>query len=606
MNENAIVFLGCVFGLLCAASLTGSHRIASDLASYPLPSIVAILAIVLLGLNYQFSLSKDSSFAAALGLALLPLTFLLIRALGRWGWRVHMVLSLLVLVFAVISLWHLVLHAQRPTLPLMDPNNYASLLYLALLPWMYVYLKRFWEGGRFAVTHHIAAHFGMFLLLATLFATQSRTSAVIVCVALALLLFVGVTGKRKLWPVFTIIVLALIAYPTVAGFLQTTSTFAVDDLGRGYDVRAALNSAALNIFFEYPLTGAGIYVFSLLYRLGRDPSDQITTGVWVHNDYLQLLAEGGPILLAVLLCLVISTGWLFYRGLRRKELPGSEFGVLMALGAVLAHAFVNFVLFVPVLAGFIGLSAALVPWQRAHSGWQHLQKRLQVLVRMLLAWGWVCFAYLMLDTFSAGVYQRQAGIPFTSPVYTDPVRLLAYSRIAQQLNGNRGIPVFAEAILHERRLTRAPDSEFLLDLTLYSYRRAMEVDPWNPEVLVRTYEFIQAHPQVRDKLSKREQPIKLLLRALALDPVFLRAHASVVQYYEQVGKPELAYAVIREHLSPWLVWLTYLDAVSAFEYLEYLQTWAVRLGDTAYEKELNDVAEEMARIKSTERQMWFQ
>ncbi|MCH8140187.1 MAG: hypothetical protein IH908_01185 [Proteobacteria bacterium] len=57
---------------------------------------------------------------------------------------------------------------------------------------------------------------------------------------------------------------------------------------------------------------------------------------------------------------------------------------------------------------------------------------------------------------------------------------------------------------------------------------------------------------------------------------------------------------------PWLVWLTYLDAVSAFEYLEYLQTWAVRLGDTAYEKELNDVAEEMARIKSTERQMWFQ
>ncbi|MFB3107697.1 MAG: hypothetical protein ACE1ZA_22605, partial [Pseudomonadales bacterium] len=75
MNENAIVFLGCVFGLLCAATLTGSRRIAGDLANYPLPSIVAVLAIVLLGFNYQFSLSKDSSFAAALGLALLPLTF---------------------------------------------------------------------------------------------------------------------------------------------------------------------------------------------------------------------------------------------------------------------------------------------------------------------------------------------------------------------------------------------------------------------------------------------------------------------------------------------------------------------------------------------------
>ena len=600
MNENAVVFLSCVFGLLCAASLTGSHRFAGDLTSYPLPSIVAIVAIVLLGLNYQFSLSKDSSFAAALGLALLPLTFLLIRALGRWGWHLHRVLSILVLLIAVISLWNLVLNAKLPTLVLVDPNNYASLLYLALLPWMYIYLKRFWEGGRFAITHHIAVHLGFFVLLATLFATQSRTGLVIVGVALVLLLFVGVTRKQKLWPVCTIIAMALIAYPTVALFLQTTSTFAVDDLGRGYDVRAALNSAALNIFFDYPITGAGIYVFSLLYRFGRDPSDQLTAGIWVHNDYLQLLAEGGLILLAVLLCFVASTGWLFYRAIRKQELPGSEFGVLMALGAVWAHAFVNFVLFVPVLACFIGLSAALVPWQRVRGGWQHLRKRLQILVRILLLWGWVCFAYLLLDTFSAGVYQRQAGIPFASLVYEDLDRLLAYSRVAQQLNGNRGIPVFAEAIMYEQRLAGTPNSDFLLARTLSGYRRAAEVDPWNPEVLLRTHKFVQAYPQVRARLSEQEQPVKLLLRTLALEPIYLPAHEALIQYYERQGQPEKAYRVIREHLSPWLVRLTYRDDLNAFKYLEYLQTWAVRLGDTAYEKELVGVRQEMARVKSKE------
>ena len=153
-------------------------------------------------------------------------------------------------------------------------------------------------------------------------------------------------------------------------------------------------------------------------------------------------------------------------------------------------------------------------------------------MRILLAWGWVCFAYLMLDTFSVGVYQRQPSVPLASRVYEDPVRLLAYSRVAQQLNGNRGLPVFAEAIIHQQRLAATPDSQFLLELTLHSYRRAMEVDPWNPEVLLRTFGFVQAYPQVLNVLKEQEQPVQLLLRALTLDPIYLPAYGSIIQYYE--------------------------------------------------------------------------
>ena len=113
------------------------------------------------------------------------------------------------------------------------------------------------------------------------------------------------------------------------------------------------------------------------------------------------------------------------------------------------------------------------------------------------------------------------------------------------------------------RLAATPNSEFLLELTLYSYRRAFEVDPWNPEVLLRTHNFVQSYPRVRDKLNEQEKPVRLLLRALALDPAYLPAYASVIRFYEQTGQPELAYALVREHLSPWLLRLTYLDDVRA-------------------------------------------
>jgi O-antigen ligase len=59
--------------------------------------------------------------------------------------------------------------------------------------------------------------------------------------------------------------------------------------------------AALNIAADHPVVGVGPATFNLHYPIYHEPIDMGTYGYFVHNDYLQLLAEGGPLLLLFLL-----------------------------------------------------------------------------------------------------------------------------------------------------------------------------------------------------------------------------------------------------------------------------------------------------------------
>ena len=124
----------------------------------------------------------------------------------------------------------------------------------------------------------------------------------------------------------------------------TTNSFAAEKLAEGAAYRGLLYSAALEIYQANPLTGAGVFVFPLLYRGLRSPLDQATAGEFVHNDYLQFLAEGGPLLLVALVIFAGATLWRFgAAGLQmmpvgRRELPGANFGFVLALGCTCGWA----------------------------------------------------------------------------------------------------------------------------------------------------------------------------------------------------------------------------------------------------------------------------
>ncbi len=608
---NVVVFLAAVAALMTAVSLVGTTVLADGLRRCPAISSLLALFFIALAVSYQWSLSKDSSFLPSWSLALVPITFLIVRELGPWRSRLYAIVSLTVLCFALISLWKLLLSGEVASLPLTDPNNYGSFLYLTLIPWLYVYLRRQSEGGFNNWPLHIAAYVVAFVMFAATFATQSRTSAVIVFVALALYFTLTLLRRKSVIPVLSFGVLAIAAFFLEVSVVAAKASYGVQSIGEGTSVRLLLFDAALSIYQDNPLTGAGVFVFPLVYRTIRNPLDSDSNGGFAHNDYLQFLAEGGPLLVAALLFFALATVWRFatalfpLRSSAPMALPGSSFGIVIALGAVLAHAAVNFVMYTPVLALLIGLNAALIDWQSPSAVTQRSLKSFRLIVAGMLVWGWSCVGYLVLDTLSVGVFQRQAGIPFTQRFNGTPQQMLDYAQLAQRLNGSRGLPVFVEAAMRQYQLSQMQDSDVLVEATLDAYRRARATDPWNTNINLQMYAFVANQPRIAGQLTPQEEPAELLLQTIELDPVFVPGFDAIVAHYRALGREEVAYEVLRDRLTPWLPWLARSSKVDALRFVDYLQEWANRTGQSDYQVELSRVAAVVAAVQPMQRRTWF-
>jgi len=596
-----------LLALLLAAQLVGASRLTTSIRDQPRSAGVALIALLAIAVAYGFSLSRASSFAAAWVLATIPLVFLIVRARPSAGWWALRGASLLVAASAMVALLRFIADGVRPAWPLVDPNNYATLLYVVFFPWLWLYCRQSWRGGAGRPVD-AAALLMTAVFAATVFASQSRAGSAIFFVGLALVLLAAFWWKRPVLRPAMLMVVAVAVYLLVHSTGAQDSVFNTQDMGDSIDIRSALNDAGWRFFLDHPVTGIGINVFPLFYRMARDPVDQVTTGVSPHNDYLQLLCEGGPLLLLPLLLLAAATVWRFGACWlpRGNVLPGPGFGLLMALGAALAHAAINFVIYTPALALLVGLLGGLVEWA-APSDATALAKpgtaaesrplaspRWRVAVAAALCWGWLGFSVLLLDLHGTKVFGSTTMGLGAQTLRSDADLLLRYARLQQQLNGKRGEPVLAEAMLFERMLASHPDSEFYQQLVLSTYRRALAVDPWNPQAWLSLYRCVVSNPQLSDRLRADEGAGALLDRALTLDPLFLPAYQALIDHFDALGRPDIAFGVVRQRLSPWLQWLNSENPRAAAHYWQYLMQWARRRGDADLQRRLEEVRGRLA------------
>lgn len=562
----------------------------------------AVLALVAILVSFFFSQSRESSLPAAWSLSLLPATALVVAALGRAGWRVVALLGAFVTVLASLSLWRLLTSGVSPKAPLMDANNYATLIYLLWFAGTGWHLRRFWEG-RTGTPEHMGFLCWSLFLTAVVFAVLSRASSIIVTVGVVAWLLYAWRKRLSLWPIGRLLAAVALGFLLVQPQAGTHGDygFSAPEMQQGLGIRAALNGAALDYYRDRPWTGIGLNVFPLRYRAERPQADQITDGLSPHNDYLQLLAEGGPLLLLALLVLVVAVG---LRALQ-SILPSSrvsrpvapdELGLLLALGAALAHASVNFVLMTSVLAGVLGVFVGLVSFESPRVVPSGRIAGQGVLHRAMLVLLSLAYLHLALDCVSAAVYNQQRGVPLVAAVHAEPERLLAFSRAVQRANPHRGVPILAEARIVEMALHEQPDSWFYRQQLLNLYARALNADPWNPNGYLLFHDFLRAYPELVAEVDVRHRPGDLLLRALALDPICLPAYERIVRQFRKLDRPELAYPVVRDGLLPWLPWLYRNDAAAAESFLAYLQDWAGRLDDTATMASLKQQQEAMRAI----------
>ena len=126
---------------------------------------------------------------------------------------------------------------------------------------------------------------------------------------------------------------------------------------RSFSMRITMWRTTLRMIAAHPVVGVGAGAWEVQAPRFQDPGSQIEVDYYVHNEFLQLLAEYGLIGAAVLLALL---GWLVAVALRTLRLPTDD-------GPLAREAALRGVTLVGLLALLI-VSQSGFPWRMASTG----------------------------------------------------------------------------------------------------------------------------------------------------------------------------------------------------------------------------------------------
>lgn len=326
--------------------------------------LTILLYLAWLFVSPFFSTYHYASSTTATGLAVLPLTFvgwLLIPREGKvqlWEsvWRILLLVSLVLAVWGMFDF--LVRHVRAHAI-FLDPNAYAALLNLFLLPVAHEYMNA--PPDSESRVRHRALLLAVALLALGQFMSLSRGALIALGLTLPLLLWLN----RRI-PHFrsrTVMLLAIMATAYILvkaipinqnngieDFLAAPKHYVERDAG--IQERLLLWKSTWKMFLDAnPLTGNGLGSFKIHYAAYRD-EHETSLGNFAHNDYLQALHDGGIIQFSFFVILTLFAPlWILrksHRSRRHHARSNSDSapGLMLGLICISLHAFVNFIHFV--------------------------------------------------------------------------------------------------------------------------------------------------------------------------------------------------------------------------------------------------------------------
>ena len=257
-----------------------------------------------------------------------------------------------------------------------DPNVLSAVMYVASFVGLYYWVSstshESYQPGKVTI---VCFWGGQLLLLLTLFATDSRGGLIAWGTGVVgLLILNAVTKARHARLLQKYCLTSFIAWAAIT-LLPTLLNLDVPD--RFYGDLLTLNGrlpiwqASLHLFADAPWLGNGIGTFHDLYPSVR--TELMTGGNHAHNDYIELLVEGGIVLMA-LFCLWAGFHlWLLFKVLLRGGnggCSGFALGTLLSCNLMLfLHAVANFIVYVLWLNLAMGMVFALIcriAWQEGY------------------------------------------------------------------------------------------------------------------------------------------------------------------------------------------------------------------------------------------------
>jgi len=297
-------------------------------------------------------------------------------------WFMQTGFKLFCAVIAVIAVWALVQwltgwgfiyeKSLRSVALFSTPNILAASLNLGLMPILAYYLLG--RGGR--------GVYGLTLLLfAALLTTQSRGGYLgLLTGILFLLIFVGQSAVVAQWRRYRAVALgflAILAFFKLYAWLGLAS-WSMDavlaTLSHGESShRREIYQVAWHGLAEHLWLGSGYFNFGYYFEVYKIPPFLDTHFSFVHDDYLQFAFELGLLGLALfLLLMTVVYGQLFK--FRRQAMAEQRLPLIMSAAAIttmLAHALVDYPLYIPVFQAAFGAYLGIIGWQFIDMGAMH-------------------------------------------------------------------------------------------------------------------------------------------------------------------------------------------------------------------------------------------
>ncbi|XOV84333.1 MAG: O-antigen ligase family protein [bacterium] len=534
---NPLFLVPAVLGPLLVLGFTPICRFERLRIDHPVFfwSCLGFMALIALH-HLAFSMSPDSSFIPSIVLASFPLWAITV-ALLRNPTQLWIFISIVVTAFALFSAGEFLLFQQRAHAPLRDPGNYLTLLYMVGIPWLLGAVQRVWSP-RFGLVASIL----IFVFTLAMLATHSRFGMLLI-VGIVLLMHLGIlasygVAKQSVWMATLGIAIAVGVYLLIDLSGATASIAGSGAAAAQSSPRLLIWQSAWQALTEISgLNGSGLSTFSLLYPLFRSPLEQSTTGILVHNDVLQLALEGGIWLALPMLVFYAAVPVILARKLLYSSVIEKNLSFLLTLLVAMTHALVNFVFYLLPLAILVGVLCALAIRcagefaDRAKETQAQLTLRAKVVKRVFIGFLGINILYLCLDVLSLGVLSGSSLVPGAAKIAASPDKMLSYVQVAQTLNANRGLPVFAEAKLLEQKLLDAP-TPLLMSQTDLTYQRAIEKDVWNPAVKLSYANFLSRY---RVDATSRVEQEALLREAFLLNRANFDSNVSLFRWHQLFG-----------------------------------------------------------------------
>ncbi|MCB1692694.1 MAG: O-antigen ligase family protein [Pseudomonadales bacterium] len=540
-----------------AGKLTSGIRGGRLVMGVPIALMGAYLLLLVL-LTYTSTLTENSVHFAWLFASFVFVAFLLSDVSAEVWRKAFFGFALTGAVSAGwgIAQWWVTM--SRASGPIIDPSTWGAIMNLFFFGTLATYLT--------TPRHRLIGAAGVALFAVAVFTAYSRVGNVVFSAAFLFVIIVC-AFQRRLWPRLGIaLALVLVAWlgvnarANLAEASHHDEGYTLDVHQYGWSQRFDMWRSGLDIYSDYPLLGSGPGTFKVHYPAHRSLDEQNNFGNFVHNDYIQFLAEGGPLLLGFLVLFtsllavtVVRDTWRVVRG---RDVDLEPLLLSVAMGVVLVQAIMNFPLYqfqVQMLLGL--LFARFVVVSRLVSVRPLALARPRLGGALVVAAAVIVAIVPILDEISMEVVYNIDDLPVLREVSADSEDYLQVMSVLSAIRPQNSTNRLAMATIYrtsfdENRGAEGADS--LAVAAALEYQAGLRSNPWHIRATQFLAEFLEQNPWLMEVQGVDTSPEVLYRRSAALYPSYIETWMALAFYLERQGRADEAYRLLVDEALPWI------------------------------------------------------